>query len=509
MKKLHLQSLLMITAIIGVTGFQLFWLNQTYRREEKSLAIKTDLAFRDAIQELQVVKLKLDSLPGDTSRPTKVRMFFRDSIDESVTVKMNGGKAIISTINVIRKKAGDGSIKDSVLKNGIFISKDQTYFNRKLELPGTGANDKNIPDRDHLFRLLYGMDSIQDTLKIAEINTALTRHLKQQNAMVPFTISRLNSAYEPDETNINEVTVGFAHPITYQLKLGKTFPYLMKQISLPIVFSILLLGITILSFVLLYRNLLKQRRLTEIKNEFIGNITHELKTPIATVSVAIEAMKNFNALQNPGRTQEYLDISANELQRLSLLVDKVLSLSKFQKNEIEIKKEKFDLLQLTRDVMESMKPQFEKENAVTTLQTSGADFDIEADERHISSVIYNLLDNALKYSKVDPKIDIQLIDHEQYLELRVSDNGIGIAPEYNRKIFEQFFRVPHGDKHNTKGYGLGLSYVNYIVKSHQGFIEVESEMGKGSTFIVKLPFAEAPVIHYDKNRRVIKKDLKL
>ena len=270
-----------------------------------------------------------------------------------------------------------------------------------------------------------------------------------------------------------------------------------------------MLGITILSFVLLYRNLLKQRRLTEIKNEFIGNITHELKTPIATVSVAIEAMRNFNALQNPERTREYLDISANELQRLSLLVDKVLSLSKFQKNEIEIKKEKFDLLQLIKDVMESMKPQFEKQHAVATLQTTGSNFIMEADERHISSVVYNLLDNALKYCKENPTIDIHVIDHTQYLELRVSDNGIGIAAEYNRKIFEQFFRVPHGDKHNTKGYGLGLSYVNYIVKSHQGFIEVESELGKGSTFIVKLPFAEAPVIYYDKNRKVIQKDLKL
>jgi two-component system phosphate regulon sensor histidine kinase PhoR len=509
MKKLQLQVLLMITAIVGVTGFQLFWLKQTYNREEQSLAIKTDLAFRDAIEQLQVTKLKLDSIPGDTSRIKKIKMIVNDSEDERISVQLNGKKGIISTINVIRKKVGDTLIKDSMIKNGIFISKDQTYFDRKPGMPGTMNNDKNKPNRDHLYRLLYGVDSLQDSLKISEINTSLVKYLKQRRTDVPFTIGRLDSAHEPMESTINEVTVGFSHPVTYKLKLGNTFPYLMKQISLPVLFSILLLGITILSFLLLYRNLLQQRRLTAIKNEFIGNITHELKTPIATVNVAIEAMKNFNALQNPERTQEYLDISANELQRLSLLVDKVLSLSKFEKNEIEFKKESFDLLQLIKEVIDSMKLQFEKQHAVTTLHATGTGFIMQADRRHISSVIYNLLDNALKYSREDPVIDVHIIDRSQYLELRVSDNGIGIAHEYQHKIFEQFFRVPSGDRHNIKGYGLGLSYVNYIVQSHQGFIEVESESGKGSTFIVKLPFAEAPVIYYDKNRKIIKKDFKL
>jgi len=503
MKKHHLQALLMVIAILGVTGFQLFWLKQTYNREERSLAIKTDLAFRDAIQGLQVSKLKLDSIPGDTAQQ-KIKMFINDSTTEKLSVQMNGRKGIISTIDVIRKKAGDSMAADALPGKEIIFSKNKVFFNNlKIQ-----DNDTKLPNRDHIIQLLYGMDSLQDSLKISEISNALNKQLAQQHVSIPFSITRLASTTGSEEPNINEVTVGFAHPVTYKLTAGNTFPYLMKQLRAPVLFSILLLGITILSFVLLYRNLLQQRRLTAIKNEFIGNITHELKTPIATVSVAIEAMKNFNALQSPERTQEYLDISANELQRLSLLVDKVLSLSKYEKNEIEINKEKFNLLELIKEVMESMKLQFEKQHAVTTLQTSGNNFIIEADRRHISSMIYNLLDNALKYSKADPRIDIHIIDQSQYLELRVADNGIGIAPEYTRKIFEQFFRVPSGDKHNIKGYGLGLSYVNYIVQSHQGFIEVETELGKGSTFIVKLPFAEAPVIKYDKGK-VIKKESRL
>jgi two-component system phosphate regulon sensor histidine kinase PhoR len=120
-----------------------------------------------------------------------------------------------------------------------------------------------------------------------------------------------------------------------------------------------------------------------------------------------------------------------------------------------------------------------------------------------------LLDNALKYSIENPVIKVSVNDLKQYLELRVADNGIGIAPEYKRKIFDQFFRVPSGNRHNIKGYGLGLSYVNEIVSSHQGYIEVESEPGKGSTFIVRLPFAEAAVIHYDRGRAVRKIQFKM
>ena len=153
-----------------------------------------------------------------------------------------------------------------------------------------------------------------------------------------------------------------------------------------------------------------------------------------------------------------------------------------------------------------MKLQFEKIGALTSFKLIGNGFGIDADRRHIASVIYNLLDNALKYSLADPKIDIELADHASFVELRVKDNGPGIPAEYREKIFEQFFRVPSGDRHNIKGYGLGLSYVSHIVRNHQGFIELETEPGKGSTFIVKLPVADAPQIKYDHDR-IIRKEI--
>jgi two-component system phosphate regulon sensor histidine kinase PhoR len=306
-------------------------------------------------------------------------------------------------------------------------------------------------------------------------------------------------ANSPD---LNEVTIGFAKPMVYRLTLQNEFAYITKKLMLPILFSIFLVGITVISFVLLYRNLVRQRRLAELKNEFISNITHELKTPIATVGVAIEALKNFNAIQDPQRTREYLDISQNELQRLSLLVDKVLKLSMFEKKEMELKKEEFDCKQLTEEVMNSMKLQFEKYQAKVSLHTEGKDFVVEADKLHITSVIYNLLDNALKYSKENPVIDVQLRSHPEFIEFSVKDNGIGIAPAYREKVFDKFFRVPTGDTHNIKGYGLGLSYVAEVIKRHHGFVYAESELGKGSIFTAKFPQKERPVTWFDDKRSI-------
>jgi two-component system phosphate regulon sensor histidine kinase PhoR len=256
-----------------------------------------------------------------------------------------------------------------------------------------------------------------------------------------------------------------------------------------ILVSLLLVGLTVFSFTLLLRYLVQQRKLTQIKNDFISNITHELKTPIATVSVAIEALRNFDALHDPEKTKEYLAISSNELKRLSFLVDKVLKLSMFEKHQVELKEETIDLAVLVKEVVNSMKLQFEKYKAQVNVQLHGYRFSVEADRLHITSVLFNLLDNALKYSKENPSIHVELKDETERILLTITDNGIGIPAEFHKKIFDKFFRVPAGDTHNVKGYGLGLSYTAYVIQRHYGSIEVESQPGIGSRFIIKLPAA--------------------
>jgi two-component system phosphate regulon sensor histidine kinase PhoR len=334
--------------------------------------------------------------------------------------------------------------------------------------------------------MLYGVDSMQAPLTAGEIDTACRLAFQKQKINIPFSINKFDTCSSFPENKSNEVTVGFAHPVTYKLETGNTFPWLIKRIGAPILFSLILLGITILSFMLMYRNMIKQRRLAEAKNEFISNITHELKTPIATVGVAIEALKNFNAIQDPQRTREYLDISSNELQRLSLLVDKVLKLSMFEKQGIDLKYEAINLEQLVNEVSGSLKLQTERHHAIINITAEG-DLNLQGDKLHLQSVVFNLLDNALKYSKDEPRIDIDMKGGENTVVLTVADNGIGIPSEYRDKIFEKFFRIPHGDTHNAKGYGLGLSYVAQVIEKHKGTIAVDSKEGAGTTFSITLP----------------------
>ncbi len=483
MKRLRWLTVLMGITLIIIIGFQAYWLKDNYDREKRTMQIKTGVAFQETIRQLQTAKLKLpESFINDPANKGKPGILVDEEYSENKNNSAKPRAQIITMVNTLRNSIK----KDSGLHSTIVITTNKAG---QVDFKNTSVIKfrKRADSGNHIFRFLYGVDSLQDSLQLHEIIKAYSGTLKKEGLNIPFTVTKSDSAEFQEEQDLSYVTVGFAHPVTYLLSLGNTAPYLMKRITLPVLFSLFLVGVTIFSFVLLYRNLLRQQKLAEIKNEFISNMTHELKTPIATVGVAIEALKNFNAIHDPQKTKEYLDISANELQRLGLLIDKVLKLSMFEKREIELNKEHFDMKELIREVLDTMKLQFEKNNAVVNFQTDGNDFITDADKLHITSVIYNLLDNALKYRKEDPVINVQLFAQQNIIELKVSDNGIGIAPEYQSKIFDKFFRVPTGNKHVVKGYGLGLSYVSHIIAQHNGTIHVESEINKSSTFIIKIP----------------------
>ena len=483
-KKILPDPVLMLISILGITAFLLYWLKQNFDREEKSLSIKTEMAFRQTLLALQAKKLHID-LKTDSTQDGRLRIFINDK-DEKIKMRFTPKEDIISTINVIRDKYEDSLKKDTTGRKRMVISMSSTSADSGFK--DTRNIEREITDHrgDHIFRFLSGVDSLQDSIKVSEIYTAYRKELDEQHLDVPFKVMKRDSAAFAEDKNLNEVTIGFSHPVTYQLELGNTFPYLLKRISISILFSLLLLGITILSFLLLYKNLVKQQRLAALKNEFISNITHELKTPIATVGVAIEALKNFNAINSPERTREYLDISANELQRLSLLVDKVLKLSMFENKGIELKMETVDLKDITEEVVASLKLQLEKSKA--DIQVTGeGNLQLQGDKLHLLSVIFNLVDNALKYGKENPVIRIHIKEEENQIAFTIQDNGIGIPAEYKNKVFDKFFRVPHGDRHQAKGYGLGLSYVAQVIAKHNGSIKIESETGKGTTFTILIP----------------------
>lgn len=467
--KVSIPLVLMIATILLVAAFQVYWLHMSVEEEKRNLRFRTNFLFRESVFELRSSKLKLDTsarfrygLPPDISRFAEaIRKKISDNPD-SLPLGNTGMNAIISI-----EKEGGLSIADSIPR-GMYRS------------------------RGRFFEFLVGIDSLQDSLRLHEVVAAYAGALKKENLKLPFSVTRIEAdtitqAKEGAPPEWNKVTIGFTHPVSYRLELGNTFGFLFMKLLPQVLFSLFLISLTITAFVILYKNLRAQQRLTDIKNEFISNITHELKTPISTVSVAIEAIKSFDVLQKPERAKEYLGIAGDELNRLSMLVDKVLKLSMFEKENTEIKQESFDLVQLAKDVIKSMGLQFEKARAQVYLQADVEQCNIVADKMHITSVLYNLLDNALKYSKTNPEIRVKLSSDERYCTLSVKDNGLGIDPAYKDKVFEKFFRVPTGDRHNIKGYGLGLSYVAHIVRQHNGHIHVESEAGKGSEFIIKLP----------------------
>jgi two-component system phosphate regulon sensor histidine kinase PhoR len=493
MKNVKGLLVLMVLTILVITGFQAYWLKTNYDKENRQLSFRTNVAFRETIRELQAKKFDFGNDIND-SLPTrkKMKIEIEGFPDGPPPMRMRQKENFVNLVNVLRQKTkplttDSNSKKEKIIiamdQTNSFITGDSTHKEFKINMKANHRMDEGF------VQLLYGADSLQDSLRVKEIDSAYVMTLKEESIQVPFSINRLDTFIESEITGheFNKMTVGFAHPVTYELNVGNRFAYIMKKMLSPILFSLFLVGVTILSFVLLYRNMLKQKRLTALKNDFISNITHELKTPIATVGVAIEALQNFNAINDPIRTKEYLDISQNELQRLSLLVDKVLKLSMFENKEVQLKYENFNVKNIIDEVTGSMKLQMEKQGAQCEVLTEGNDFTIAADKLHITSVVYNLVDNALKYSPGSSLIKILLKDDGDRITLSVADNGIGIAQEYKDKVFDKFFRVPAGDTHNVKGYGLGLSYVAYIVEKHNGKIKVESEPGKGSVFSITLP----------------------
>ena len=469
MKRRGTSILLMVLTIGAIVVFQFSWLRKNYEEEKRIFTIRTNLLFRETLFKLQAARLHLDT---------------------TLDIRVQDKSGVISMTNVLKDKL----VRDSSghMAKMVFVSL------RHEKMDGKGDSIGQVLYRtpnDKIMDFLTGMDSLQDSITVKEVSDRYKQNLAREGILVPFRIMMIPGKtpgnqppdFFPSDSSGNRVSIGFTHPTVYELNFDNLFWFIARRVGSQALFSLLLVGFTTLSFLLLYRNWQQQRKLTELKNDFISNITHELKTPIATVSVAVEALKNFSALQDPVRTAEYLDISAHELQRLSLLVDKVLKLSLFERQEIELKKEEFDLKVLVEEVTASMRLQFEKSQAKLTLGAQGADFHLRADKLHITSVIFNLLDNALKYSRIDPAIQVEVGAESEQLTLSVTDNGVGIPLAYRHRIFEKFFRVPTGDRHNVKGYGLGLSYVSYVLQRQGGGISVDSQEGIGSRFTVKIP----------------------
>ncbi|MBU2018554.1 MAG: HAMP domain-containing histidine kinase [Bacteroidetes bacterium] len=233
--------------------------------------------------------------------------------------------------------------------------------------------------------------------------------------------------------------------------------------------------------------ILRQKRLSEIKNDFINNMTHELKTPISTISLSSEMLLKEGAANDPEKLQRYAGIIYKENKRLENQVERVLNLAKLDKKEVVLSKSDFSVHEILEEVKEHFIINREDKGGEITLELEAKYPLINADEVHVSNVVYNLIDNAIKYCNEQPHIRIRTSDYKQNLMIEIEDNGIGIRKEDQASIFDKFFRVHTGNRHDVKGFGIGLFYVKSIVIAHKGVITVKSQLGKGSLFTILLP----------------------
>ena len=250
-----------------------------------------------------------------------------------------------------------------------------------------------------------------------------------------------------------------------------------------------LLLVLIICFGYTIFSIIRQKKVSEMKTDFINNMTHEFKTPVSTIMIASEALKDHEIVADTARVARLANIIYEENARLGSHIERVLNVARIEKNDFKLEKKPLDVNEMITIVIDSMALKLQKHAVALTLQLDAVNAVVLADELHFSNLIYNLIDNAIKYSAAVPEIDISTANKGEQIVIKVADKGIGMSRDQQTKIFEQFYRIPTGNLHDVKGFGLGLSYVNTIVKRLNGVISVRSEKDKGSDFELKFPLA--------------------
>ena len=296
--------------------------------------------------------------------------------------------------------------------------------------------------------------------------------------------------YAPDsDQEIKQSNLPRDKGLTYYF--GVKFPtrpvYIFGNMQPSVIFFVLLLFIIVFFAYAMY-TILKQKRLSEMQKDFINNMTHEFKTPISTIGISADVFLNNPTIKADQRLSQYATILKEQNQRLNKQVEKILQLAKIERNGLKLKTETIDLPQLLRTVTESVKIRLNELGGNIEIPPNVGPLKIKADKVHLTNTLHNLLDNAIKYCQKEPNIAIQIIKKSQHLLLSIQDNGIGINKENIQRVFDKFYRIPTGNVHNVKGFGLGLFYVKEVVSAHGWQVNIKSEDGKGTEVVLKIPY---------------------
>lgn len=380
------------------------------------------------------------------------------------------------------------NVRDELLKHKEEIYKD--LFD-ELEVVNVYKNyQPKINERQ--------LDSIlREELKNQEINTKYKYIISSQHPGSFKTANLSEAESEKDSLGIGyKVNLSpnniFIKPEYLTVHFPNENKYLLQTMWSMLVVSGMVMLILIFSFYYFISTILRQKKLGAIKNDFISNMTHEFKTPISTISLASEMLGDESVTKTPEKQARFLKMIKDENKRLSVLVESILQTAILDKGEFKLKLNELDVHEIINTAINNTNLLVEQRHGRITTNLNATKTRLQADRVHLTNIVFNLIDNALKYSKENPEINITTHDSPNGLEIIIRDNGIGISKENQRKIFDKFYRVPTGNVHNVKGFGLGLSYVQAVVNKHGGEISVNSELGKGSTFTVLLPLTVNP-----------------
>ncbi|GAB3969999.1 hypothetical protein GCM10028806_17160 [Spirosoma terrae] len=476
----------MTICIIAINAFQGYWLWKTYQINRQQFASTVQSALFQSLEDQQVGdakrlfirKQKADSSSRmvihrfDSMGSRHVRVFVNNRSDSisRIRIESEQPKRIVVTYDTQKRTTGANPLPaDSIAKR----------ISSLVLLDWTDRKRVNLAKLKAAYRSELIRRDIDATFQLDTLTS------KPQNSLGNFVFYRNGDQLTTDDIiQTSPVPINPIQNLFVQATFAAPELYLLRQMGWLLGGSLLLLILTTGCFLFMLSTIMRQKKLSEVKSDFINNMTHELKTPIATVTAAVEALQNFGALNDPQRTQTYLAISQTNLQRLSDLVEKVLNLAVEEKRELVLHPEPVHLADVTNELITNHRLKATKPVIFDT--SISQDAIVVVDRVHFGNALNNLIDNAIKYSRDKVTIQLSFRGNIDNWQLTVSDNGLGVPKAYQSAIFDRFFRVPTGNLHPVKGFGLGLAYVRQVVERHGGTITVQSEPGKGSEFTVHL-----------------------
>jgi len=480
-------AILVIISLTGIFAYQAYWLYNMYN----TMKIQADVTIVNAIKNADHIELflRVDSISKAheeerkmgvhrTSGEVSFSASFSDKEEDKPTLrqKIKNDSIDIENSREIKQSGQDpedfdigkdfSSIEKMALslQKGLHMTIDQTVVDINLAKFDSILSQELIKNNLDVIHYTQAIEFKKDSIRYSSLPASV-----DTTGMQKYT-----HYYDLDDN------------YGYVVYIEAVSKHILIQMRGILVASFIILIILGFSFWYLVRTLIRQKTLEEMKTDFTNNITHELKTPIAVAYAATDAMLNFNLADEKSKRDKYLHITQEQLQRLSGLVEQILSMSMESRKTFRFKKEEIHIEPLLHSLIEQHTLKADKK-VQFNVNIKPKDLTIEADRTHFSNVISNLIDNAVKYSNENAYITINAGLKDNKFEISVADNGIGIAADRQKYIFDKFYRVPTGNLHNVKGYGLGLYYVKTMIEKMNGTITLQSELGKGSIFTVTIP----------------------